>query len=325
LVTERDIFIYFVFNVIYLKLVFIFYLFISNFRFYYYIYHLIFLVFRNHLYLSMCLAPITFLLPKSQLQGHFSLCPAAEKPSYLKLSLKNSSESEGVRAKKQQQSLQTPFSFLSPNFWIKHQKTQKNSWMFIMNIMNTWTQKSSPIRNNNATGLISLHKSTNRNATQATTVKLFTKITLFRTTINGPVRFQVRKRRYQHNKTRSELIQPDRAFSRSFPFWIVFFSDLNRGNFCFFVLFCSSFFSFCWKNFRNLKARSRPRRCLFSKIVWRNEKRKTKDVWKCIWFLKRRCLSFPARWCRLVGPVTAAPAFMCCVGEEGGKLQTFSL
>jgi len=27
--------------------------------------------------------PLPFLLPKSQLQGHFGLCPAAEKPRYL--------------------------------------------------------------------------------------------------------------------------------------------------------------------------------------------------------------------------------------------------
>jgi len=50
----------------------------------------------------MCLAPIgfTFLLPKSQLQGHFSLFPAVEKPSYLKLSLMHCSGSEKVRVRK---------------------------------------------------------------------------------------------------------------------------------------------------------------------------------------------------------------------------------
>ena len=66
-------------------MVFIFYLFISNFCFYYYFYHLIFLVFWG-----LCSSPrvffslvCSFLLPKSQLQGRFGLCPAAEIPRYL--------------------------------------------------------------------------------------------------------------------------------------------------------------------------------------------------------------------------------------------------
>jgi len=83
----------------------------------------------------MFLAPIgfTFLLPKSQLQGHFSLCPAAEKPSYFKPSLKHGSESEKSQSQKAAAIITNTFPFSLSEFLDQNPEKPKNS----QKLMNT--------------------------------------------------------------------------------------------------------------------------------------------------------------------------------------------